>query len=919
MKPFLVTIAEQIVEKHPSNLRNVIIVVPGKRAGLFLRKHLAKILGKSFFAPKILTLPDFISLLSNKSTTSRLELIILLYEVYKNLMAENAEPFDVFSKWATTALSDFNDVEQSMVSAQTLYRDLRDIKEIENWSFNSTSLSESQESYLEFWNKLGTIYSAFRDAQLNKEKYSYALLTNLLAKSEPTSQIPTDVEDIWFVGLSNLSKAEQKIIDKLQEARKCTCRWDGDQYYYNNEMHEAGHFLRHHAKKQDIILGTDMVDSPKNITVYETTTPYSQALLIRDLIKDINVDTADKTAIIIADSTLLVPVIRNLPDIKCKVNIALGYPLKQTAIMKLIKSLMQLHTPQALKASRGTYYRHLLQVVEQQALTGFLGKEIKEIRHSIVSDVRIYIKESDLNLFVERFDSLKKITYLFAEENRQPLIWIKNVLQLLDELLIAEQGNEFEIECILRAQELLSEIPAIVETGEELTDMKSLQVIMQHLMSGEAITFTGEPLQGLQILNMVETRAIDFDHVIVIGANEDQLPGNLTDQSLIPFDVRKLYEMPTVADKEATYAYTLYRLIQRASKIDFLFSSITSDFKGTEQSRYITQLELELRSPYSQITRVKASLSGDNVEDKIVSILNDDFSKTRIKALWKAGISPSALNKYLICPLDFYYRYILGLGEEEEVEENISASTFGSVVHQVLEDFFKNHLNSFPSLDELEQFKINLPELLKAAFTLIYKMGDLTFGENYLQFSLAQKMLEKTIDFEISEVKKRATQGTTCIIAEIESSLNGVIPASKYGIDFEMNIRGKADRIDHEDSIVRIIDYKTGAVHSGDLQIKKEGIKGAFERTQSKLIQLLFYSYMESQKGTPVGNIRSALFSLKNYSAGWQYIDNGGSDIIDQATLEAFESEIVECAKSMLELHAFEHDNSSNHCEYCMR
>jgi ATP-dependent helicase/nuclease subunit B len=944
MKPFLFQIAEQLIEKHRDDLRDVIIVVPGKRAGLFLRKHLAKILGKSFFAPEILTLPDFIAKLSDKRTTSKLELIILLYQVYKKYMGENAESFDVFSKWGTTALSDFADVEQALVEPRTLFKDLRDIKEIENWSFNSAELSESQEKYLEFWNKLGGIYSAFREAQLNSEKYSYALLCNQLSKSEPAGAIPPQTKDIWFVGLSNLSKAEQKVIDKLANAGKCVIRWDGDYYYYEKEFHEAGHFLRHHAKKQDIVMGNDMLDHTKQFLVHETTTPYAQALLVRDLIQQIDPAKADQTAIIIADSTLLVPIIKNLPALDCKVNIALGYPLKQTAIMKLIKSLLQLHTPIPAREHRGIYFRHLLQVVEQQSLSRLLAEDIQKLRTQLIREVRVYLKPAELQAIFENFPGIQRIAYIFSEENRDPLTWVKNTMRLLAELeRELEQEPEtpnteprtpnpeprtlnsswqFELESIIRAQELLAEIPGIVVEGDEIAEMKSLQVIMQHLISGEAITFTGEPLEGLQILNMVETRALDFDHLIVVGANEDQLPGNLSDSSLIPFDVRLLYAMPTMADKEATYAYTLYRLLQRASHIDFLYSSITSEFKGTEQSRYITQIQLELADRGHQQIRfnhIKSALHDDHKEDLHVRIANDDFARQRIQQIWEAGISPSALNKFLLCPLDFYYRYILGLGEEEEMEEQISAATFGSAVHQVLEDFFKEYVGRFPSVADLQSFKEELGSLLKKAFEKSYGKTDLNYGENYLQFSLALKMLEKTVEFEINESIKRDQIGLTNSIAEIESTLEATIPQASTNMPFPLKIRGKADRIDHEMNVVRIIDYKTGAVKTDDVKIGKDGVSGAFEKKKGKIIQLLFYTYMEAQKGTPVEDIRAALFSLKNYSSGWQHIINNDSDRLTPEVLAHFEEAIVNCAKNMLAIEFFEHDSSSKHCEYCNR
>ncbi|MEZ4799802.1 MAG: PD-(D/E)XK nuclease family protein [Flavobacteriales bacterium] len=922
--PFLKQVAADLIAKHNDDLADLWIVVPGKRAGLFLRKYLAEALGKPIFAPQIFTLPDFVSKLSDKATSTKLDLLLELYSTYKNIKGDEAESFDVFSKWGTTALQDFSDIEQSLVSPNTLFKDLRDIKEIENWSFHQQELSDSQKQYLDFWNQLGPLYQEFRELQLNKGKYSYALLCNELAKATPASLLPENVKHLWFVGLSNLSKAEQRIIGKLREADKANVRWDVDDYYLLNDKHEAGSFLRHHTRTQDHVNHNGWMETPKVITSYETTTPYSQALLAGELIGKIDISKAEQTAVIIADSALLIPLIKNLPQLDCKVNIAMGYPLKQTAILRLLKSFLHLHSMNNEKAKRGIYYKIFLQFLEQESLSVYLKEETQSIRSLLASQKKIYLRPSDIHQFQMDHPLFQKLEYIFEGTNKKPGHWLKSALRLLDELYQLEIGNDFELECILRAQELLSEVIAIfseTSTGDsDADDMKSLSTMINQLLGNESITFTGEPLEGLQILNMVETRAIDFEHVIIIGANEDQLPGNLSDNSLIPYDVRYLYEMPIIADKESTYAYTLYRLLQRASKVDFLYSSITSDFKGTEQSRYITQLEIELPqySDKHELIHIKSSLSINDVGENVMRIPNDDYAKKRVQELWESGISPSALNKFLTCPLDFYYRYILGLGEEEEVEEYISAATFGSAVHDVLENFFVEYVDSFPTKAELLQFRESLGPLLEKAFHRHYGIGDLDYGENYLQYSLALKMLEKAVDFEISQLEEREKEGRWCKIASIESFLKAEIPNGE--IPFPLNIKGKADRIDDESGTIRIIDYKTGAVSDSDVKIKSDkAFENIFDGSNSKAIQLLFYSYMKSKEGIAPEHIQSALFSLKNHSSGWQHLTVDDRTYASTDDLVLFEQQLVATAKKMLALSVFEHASSSKHCEYCNR
>lgn len=919
MKPFLKSVAEQVFETFGDDIVNTEIVVPGKRAGLFLKKYLAETFQRSFLAPRIVTLPEFTSGLIEKPITSRLELLLLLYKVYRKRLGENAEPFDTFSKWATTALSDFSDIEQSLVSGSTLFKDLRDIKEIENWSFHQQTLSEAQQHYLEFWNQLGGIYTDFRTAQLAEDKYSYALICHTLAKGTPAALLKDSVRAVWFTGLSHLSVAENKILQKLSEAGKARIIWDADPFYLDNPIHEAGSFLRNHAQREDILLTGHFAGSGKHISAYETTTPYSQALLVKDLIRKTDPSEMDRTAIILADQNVLLPLIKNLPPIDNKINIALGYPLRQTAVFKLLRSLLQLHIPQPGKEKRGTYYKNILRVIEQQSLNEWLGNEIRDIRATIIKEKRTYFRNDHLQSFVSSFPALHSIAFIFHPENKNPDTWLENVIRLLD-ILPAKNNDEFERECILRAQDILAEIRQLISVNGHFGELRSVQVFLQHLLSQEAIAFTGEPLEGLQILSMVETRAIDFRNIIIVGANEDQLPGNLQDTSLIPFDVRKIFGMPTVVEKETTYSYTLYRLLQRAENINFLYSSITADFKGTEQSRYITQIELELSdyNPGIQFRKIKASLPIDSDAIAEIKAVNDDFTRQRIEKLWASGISPSALNKYLTCPLDFYYRYILGLGEEEEIEENISASTFGSAVHEVLEEFFVQFLNGFPSEEELQAFRDELPALLRVAFKNHYGLGELDYGENYLQFSLALRMLETIVDFEQKEMERRKKENTVCRIEAIESSFEADIDHERLGIPFPMKIRGKADRVDREQGFIRIIDYKTGSVEAKDVTIDTS-VRKTFEKASGKTIQLLFYTYMLASQGHAPENIRAALFSLKKFSSGWQYLSDGQSQALSGEMLDEFEEQLALCAREMIECSHFSHNPESRYCEYCMR
>lgn len=918
MNRFLQIIAQQIVEKHGKDLKNVAIVLPGKRAGLFLKKYLYDAIGSSFFSPEIMTLPDLIKKLANSNSLSPTEQILLLYKSYLSLQTDQPESFEIFSSWASQALQDFSDVEQSLVNPDSLFRDLRDIKEIENWSFNQNPLSETQNDYLKFWNQLGPLFQSFRNAQSEQKKFTYARLCHNVSKSISSLQIPSSIEHLWICGLSGLSIAEKKIIDQLKERKIATVRWDADPYYLDNEHHEAGDFLRKQTSPSDRISMECFKENPKSIQVFQASTGYGQVLIAAELLGAIPTEQVENTAVILTDSSLLLPLIQNLPDRNHAVNIALGLSLKNTPIMNLVRSIAQLEQTRLLKSDRGIYYRYLLRVIEQPALKGLIGEESKNIRGYIAQKRWIYFKEKTILELLGEYPTLDFLKEILLNEYENYLDWIDDINAILARFLENDKTEEYDFECSLRMQDLLFELKTIITDIPELNQIKSIQSMLQHLISKESITFKGEPLEGLQVLNMVETRALDFENIIFVGANEDQFPGSLMDQSLIPFDLRAFYKLPLIFDKEITYGYTFYRSIQRAKNISFITSAISSDFKGSEQSRYITQLQLELCQVLPEnkfsFTRVE---SFKDQHPKSLEAINDDFTRKRMEQMIQNGISPSALNKYVNCPLDFYYRYILQLGEESTIDETIDQATFGSVVHETLENFFKPFIGSFPTIEQLEEFSRSAEDHLFKSFSNYFGKEDLEFGENKLQVTLALQMLQQIISFEISQAKKRIEGNDSLRIVALEEKLQSEIPSEKTGLNFPIVLKGKTDRIDLFNDTLRILDYKTGSVKDADLKLFN-GRTGAFQ-LKPKAMQLLMYMHMAAAH--PEGNrtISPAIFSMKNYKSGWLELDYGDNPYNQSALIELFENKVIEIVKGMLECPSFEHNSSSKFCEYCNR
>ncbi|MCC6600746.1 MAG: PD-(D/E)XK nuclease family protein, partial [Crocinitomicaceae bacterium] len=416
---------------------------------------------------------------------------------------------------------------------------------------------------------------------------------------------------------------------------------------------------------------------------------------------------------------------------------------------------------------------------------------------------------------------------------------------------------------------------------------------------------------------MVETRAIDFKNVFIVGANEDIFPGNLHSASLIPADIKRIYHLPDASQKESMYAHTFYRLLQRAEKVNLYYSSITSDFKGTEQSRFITQIELELSkmNPRISFRKHRVHIPDREKSNMHPGIENNEWSKNRLDKLFASGISPSAINCYNKCPMDFFYRYIIGIGEKEEMENHIDVSTFGSVVHHVLEKFFGKYIGNFPEEKELEDFKNHLQSYMDEAWEEHYSSARMDKGYNFLAATVAKEMLYKTINNEIEAQRSLKEQGKNIKIIAIEQPLKREVEGRKYGWDKPVSLRGKADRIDEVAGIIRILDYKTGKTEKKDVTWKNDDI---FTYEKSKLLQLIAYVYMYCNEGQKPENVIAAIYSLKNFSEGLMILDPG-SEPITEEKLFVFEEGLINWIKKVYDSPFFAHNPVSTYCEYCHR
>jgi len=408
----------------------------------------------------------------------------------------------------------------------------------------------------------------------------------------------------------------------------------------------------------------------------------------------------------------------------------------------------------------------------------------------------------------------------------------------------------------------------------------------------------------------------------LIGANEESLPGNAFQQSFIPFELRGYYKLPLPFEQESMIAYIFFRLLQAPKKVYLFYSSMSSDFKGTEQSRYITQLENELNAVSSKIIlerhklileRHKLKLKDADALVSAQSVVANDFARRKLDKLFEYGISPSAINKFNTCPLDFYYRYILGLGEEEKLEEKMSSATFGSIVHHVLEIFYKNFKDNYPQEKDYEQLESTIDDQLNNAFGELYSSSNVSYGYNYLAKVVAKDMLLRIIAYEKKLLQEYKSDNIQPVLLDVEMILSRSVDVTKYDWDRPVKLRGKADRIERIAGITRILDYKTGKVESKDTNLSKSIAELMTNEKNIKLVQLLCYIYMYCDQGSAPENVTAGFYSFVAHHNGFMMLDQ---QMTEDKLLE-FESAFMDWVKRVYATEKFEHNPDSKYCEYC--
>lgn len=857
MQSFISETLDDILQTTKS-FQNVVFVLPSQRAKVFVKQTFKDKISVGFL-PEMLNIEQFIQQVSGVQKADNIQLLFHFYTIYKSV-EKNPDSFDTFSSWALTVLQDFNEIDQHLINPTDIFIYLRDIERLRKWSvkgtFKETELIKDHYSFLE---KLSIYYSAFYQFLIDENIGYQGLMYREAFKKIDTFLNKNEDKKIFFIGFNALNKAEELLFQKVLENGNSEIYWDIDETFFNS-THQAGKFIRKYKKEWKYFenrklksLGNTFL-APKKIEVIGVAKNNTQIKYIGEILeKNTNFKN---TALVLADETLLPITLNSLPKNIEAINITMGYPLKDIPTTNLLFSIFQLFISQEKlqkKSVNQFYYKDIIRFFKHQSIYGLIAS-VDAFTSEIAKENQTFINENRLAKFLEnQTPEVENVVLNLFKPFDNVINFIDRVLDLIN--LLKEEVDALEKEYLFRFYTVFTQLKTLQNEFQYFTDLKILSQFFKQLIASESLSFQGEPLKGLQLMGMLETRVLDFENIILASANEGVLPASSQQNSFIPFDVKIEFGLPTYREKDAIFSYHFFRLLQRAKNIFILYNTEHDVFGSGEKSRFVTQLEMMRTDIVQKI--VSPKVLAQKVKLKEISKNNLVFD--RLRELAHNGFSPSSLTNYLYNPMAFYKQKILRIKEFDDVEETVAYNTLGTVVHETLDELYKPFIGKFLTVDAISEMEKITKDLVVKHFKIHFKNGDLRTGKNRLIFEVANRFV---VNFLAQEKKLLKDQNNQLKIIATEENLSAKIEIE--GIDFPVKIHGNVDRVDELNGEIRIIDYKSGMVKSSELKVLN--FAELREREQYKAIQVLLYAflYTKSKKYNSSKNLKGGIFSFKN-------------------------------------------------------
>ena len=865
MQTFISETIDEILLTQTS-FEDCVFVMPSQRAGVFVKDTFKNKI-KTGFLPEILNIESFIGQISQVSKADSIQLLFHFYTIYCEI-EKHPDSFEIFSSWAFVVIQDFNEIDQYLINSDDIFTYLRDIQRMKKWSvkgeFKETELIKD---HLIFMERLGTYYKKFYSFLLEKKIGYQGLMYREATKKARFFLDNNKQTKFFFIGFNALNKSEELLFQLFLEYGNSEIYWDIDKTFFEKN-HSAGNFIRKYKKdwkyfeKNELKNLSNHFLSKKNIEVIGATKNVSQLKYAGEILKKFS--NHQNTALVLGDETLLSVALNSIPENVNAINITMGYPLQNVPTSQLISSVFQLFITQdklQKTVSNEFYHKDIVRFFNNPIVFQLIneGSEgvVLNIQETISKENKSFVNETDISSYLEPLHSdvsslLLSIFKPFSSVDD----FITRILNLIESA--RDMVSVLEKEYLYRFYNAFTQLQNLNSSRNYFQNIKTLFQFYRRIIANEKLSFQGEPLNGLQLMGMLETRVLDFENVIITSVNENVIPSNNTQNSFIPFDIKVEFGLPTYREKDAIYSYHFFRLLQRAKNIYLIYNTENDSFGSGEKSRFIAQLELMRTDIVSKLIAPKVITE----KKEPLEVAKNKLVLERLEELAKKGISPSTITNYLYNPIAFYKQKILRINELDLVEETIAANTMGTVVHDTLEALYKPYINQFLTIEHLDIMSKEYKGLVKKHFIKHFKNGDVTTGKNRLVFEVSNRFVERFLSME----KKVLKDKHQIKILGTELELEAII--SVPGINFPIKIKGIVDRIDEFDGVTRIIDYKTGMVSSGDLKVLNFDDIRDFK--YNKAIQVLLYAYLYSQNNT-VGKdtfIEAGIISFKNLKSG---------------------------------------------------
>ena len=906
MRPFLQRLAELLLERHPAGLARVAVVLPGKRAGLHLRKYLAQAHGGPLWSPEILDVGTFMQRTAGIQQGNTMELLFMLYDTYRHVRGAEADMLDNFLEWGPTTLRDLSEVDAHVLDIDALYKDLRAYHELDEWSFRLGELSPAQLRTNAEWKATGDLHRALHVRMDHERIATSGYIARVCAdRTKEKLELPWDF--IWFAGLNALDPGTTTTIKQLKAQGRAEVAWDADTFYLDDKQQEAGRYLR----RSIVELGPGDMASINGILQHERAVrqvnaphPLAEAAYVAQRLTELTAEERARTAVVLAQEDLLFPLLERMPAQIGPVNVTMGLPLKGLPVHGLAECLLDV-LEQATEATFAV--RSLLALFShpfvkdgdssERILEGLRAQSRLHIERDVLNDIMV-ASGSRLVEVMARAVGKAVVPQDFGHALAALFEWASACVP--EDAVVREQ-----LQLMTRVQQRMDRL--LDRAGIGPIELRAYRIIRERVLREERLSFIGEPLRGLQVMGSLETRSVDHDRIIFVGANEGTLPRTDAPASWIPFDLRKHHRLPLPADAESVTAYNFQRAMQCATHVEWT-TSAGDGLESNEPSRFITQWKHEVigrsRSALEVITASPRTVVRGA---RPILVEKDAHVMLRLQALCARGISPSALGTWLRCPMDFYFKYIAGIREPDVVDGKLGSDVLGNAVHNTLQRILTPMIGRDLDPGELIAACERTTELLSQELSAHIPRTALEHGHYRLRRDMASQALYNHLE---AEAERCAHEPTRLVAVELEVKAmlsNGTL------------LKGRCDRIDIRDGHATVLDVKTGAVRDTDLRLA--GLEREHIGPNNRYaLQLLIYLWAYLRQHPEVPDARAGVIPLQRATqAAGEFLRIGGEQVITQRDLPAIEALLVGLVNELLDPGTgFMHDPDSTYCRMCV-